>query len=144
MYKALIAALILLGFAACGGGSDPETPSGSPTPTPAPCAGTPEPSAGTYNITLPRVGGDYTRQVPVQAYVQAYPGANISVDIVRLTGGLLGSALIPVLADEQGGLHKVDNIMLIQLIPNKIRACAIIRGPGWKAEIPVRVGGANP
>lgn len=137
--------LVALAIAACGGDDDDaETQLGSPTPTPPPCAGTPMPSAASHDIEFPRAGGDYTRQVPVEAFVADAPGSGISVDIVTLDGGLLGSGRLIVGGTRRGDFHKVDEIIVIQAIPDKTRACAVIEGRGWRAEIPVRVGGANP
>lgn len=90
------------------------------------------------------MGGDYTRQIPVVAYVLARPGATIDVDVLTLDGGVLGSSRLTVSEAYRGRLHKVDEILVMQAIPDKTRACAVIAGKGWKAEIPVRVGGANP
>jgi hypothetical protein len=41
-------------------------------------------------------------------------------------------------------MYKVEEIIVIEAIPDKIRACVLLAGDGWAAEIPVRVGGANP
>jgi hypothetical protein len=144
MLKVGLTLLLAAAAAACAGDDEGVSPPGSPTPTPPPCAGTPIPSAANHDIEFPRVGGDYTRQVPIEAFVADPAGSSINVEILTLDGGLLGSGRLTVGGARRGDFHKVDDIFVIQAIPDKTRACAVIEGQGWRAEIPVRVGGASP
>lgn len=144
MHKACLLLLAVVVLGACGGSDDPVPTPNIVTPTPAPCSGTAVSKASTHDIEFPRVGGDYTRQLPVEAYVLMAAGEHVQVNIVTLNGGLLGSSRLTVGEGTRGDMHKVDDVILMQAIPDKTRACAVIEGKGWKAEIPVRVGGANP
>lgn len=144
MHKALLLLLGVFALAACGGSGDLVPTPASVTPTAAPCAATAVPEASTHYIEFPRVAGDYTRQLPVEGYVLQAAGSHVDVNVVSLDGGLLASSRLTVGEGTRGNMHKVDEVILLQAIPDKTRACAVIEGKGWKAEIPVRVGGANP
>ncbi len=144
MYKVCLLMVGALLVAACGGSGDVVPTPGSVTPTAAPCASTAVPKASTHDIEFPRVGGDYTRQLPVEGYVLQAAGSHVDVNIVSLNGGLLGLSQLTVGEGTRGDMHRVDDVVLLQAIPDKTRACALIEGKGWKVEIPVRVGGANP
>jgi hypothetical protein len=49
-----------------------------------------------FDIEFPRIGGDYTRQVPVEAFVLAEPGDLVGAAVVTLDGGLLATGPVTV------------------------------------------------
>ena len=146
MHKAtfVVTTFVSVFLAACGGSGDDTRLVGSLGPTRAPCAGTPEPSAATHDIDLPRASGHYTRDIPFDLWAVGDPGDRLVVDVLTLDGGVLATSELALSGERRGTFRHVEAIVVAQIIPNRIRACAVIVGVGWEAEIPIMVGGGNP
>jgi len=146
MYKATFGTLgvLLVVSAGCAGSDDATRLVGSLAPTPGPCTAAPVASAPSHDIELPRAGGHYTRDIPVDLWTSGDPGDLVAFDIVTLDGGILASSELAANEERRGRLHHVEATVVIQIIPNRIRACAVIAGDDWATEIPIMVGGGNP
>jgi hypothetical protein len=131
----------ILSLAACGG-DDEAMDIESPTPTPfcAPGSAT----ASEIDLELPRHGGDYTRHVPVEGWVDAVPGRLVQATIVGPGGGNLGSSQIEVAEEADGDLHRIEAVIVLQSLPDKLDACFRLNIAGASVRLPITVGGANP
>jgi hypothetical protein len=137
-----ITAAFCLMAVACGDDDDEAIDLDLPTTTPfcAPGSAT----ASEIDLELPRHGGDYTRHVPVEGWVDAAPGRLLQASIVGSGGGNLGSSQIEVSDEADGDLHRIETVIVLQSLPNKLDACFRLAVPGANVRLPITVGGANP
>ena len=131
-----------MGLFACGDADDLPIPIESPTPTPfcAPGSAT----ASDIDLDLPRHGGDYTRHVPVEGWVDANPERLVSAAILGIGGGTLGSSQIEVHEEAHDGLHRIEAVIVLQALPDKMDACFSLTVASASVRLPITVGGANP
>src|SRR5688572_31539156 len=110
-------AAALLAVLSCGD-EDSSALSGSPSPTHFCSPG--RATASEIDIQLPRHGGNYTRHVPVEGWVDAGPGRLVSASVRGAGGGTLGLSQIEVEDAAEGELHRIEAVIVLQSLPEKL------------------------
>jgi hypothetical protein len=142
--SALLAALALATVACSGSGSPADNDlQALPTTTRNSCPRA-RGASRALQLDMPDPGGFYTRHVPVEGWADAAPGDVVDVKVTGARGGLLGSSQFQVGDDLRNGRHRVEGIIVVQIIPEKISACLAVGAAGRFMYIPILVGGANP
>lgn len=93
---------------------------------------------------MPKPGAFYTRHVPVEGWADAKPGDPVEVRVTGGEGGLLGSSTLEVGEETRNGRHRIEGILVLQVLPARLAACVGISAAGRFVFVPVEVGGANP
>ena len=125
-------------------GDDDDEPPDIEIPTPTPFCAPGSATASEIDLDLPRHGGDYTRHVPVEGWVSADPGRFVQASIFGPGGGNLGSSQIEVGDEADGDLHRIEAVIVLQSLPDKLDACFRLAVRDATIRLPITVGGANP
>ncbi len=144
----LLAALVTaagLALVGCSGSPAGDLVGDNATPTISPARCTPAFGASRQlQLEMPEAGGYYTRHVPVEGWTELPLGQFVDIRVTGASGGLLGVTEIEVSDGVRNGRQRIEGVIVLQIIPEKVLACLVAGIPGSVVQVPIVVGGANP